>query len=122
MGCHSVQKSGRSLKWQGRLNGAPIYFSFRSWDQFLRKSPLSLKSELFSIKLSSFYSALKVASISWGCSTYSNYERIEASAIKVRQAGGFFGAAPEAIVQLTIILLSRKEQEFSEFSLDRNNQ
>jgi hypothetical protein len=33
-----------------------------------------------------------------------DYHRFEASAIKMRQAESYFGCAPEALVQLTVLL------------------
>ncbi|CAG7786188.1 unnamed protein product, partial [Allacma fusca] len=50
------------------------------------------------------FTAFQVMGISCGCTSHENYERIEASALKLRQAVGFFSAAPEALVQLTTLL------------------
>lgn len=38
-----------------------------------------------------------------------NYQRLEASAGKCRQMTTFFSAAPEAVVQLTVLLVSEAE-------------
>jgi len=51
-----------------------------------------------------------------GTTSGANYERFEASAIKMKQAESFFQAAPEALVQLSVLLVVSNDMEF--FTLD----
>jgi hypothetical protein len=47
--------------------------------------------------------------ISCGISSSKDYARFEALAIKMRQAESFFGAAPEALIQLTVLLVAEEQ-------------
>ncbi|CAG7786205.1 unnamed protein product, partial [Allacma fusca] len=57
------------------------------------------------------FTAFKVLTITCGCSKNNNYERIEAIAVKLRQAGGFFSAAPETIIILTVMFSIEQDED-----------
>lgn len=61
--------------------------------------------------------AIQVFLISSGLSSSRDYARFEALAIKMRQAESFFGAAPEALIQLTVLLVAEEQ----ELTLNREN-
>ncbi|CAL8096081.1 unnamed protein product [Orchesella dallaii] len=94
--------------------GVTYFFSDKNErDEFEKVGTTRLSKDMFQIPVfGPVLTALKVLLISSGLSKKHDieYERFEASAVKMRQAQTFFSASPEAVVQLSVLLISRSEE------------
>ncbi|ODN05934.1 hypothetical protein Ocin01_00759 [Orchesella cincta] len=94
--------------------GVTFFFSDKNErDEFEKVGTTRLTKDMFQIPVfGPVLTALKVLLISSGLSKRGDieYERFEASAVKMRQAQTFFSASPEAVIQLSVLLISRSNE------------